>query len=135
SSDLIWSYEIARTKKPTNTGEEILIAEEFYLVARSRANTQENVYLTSESININRDKDRDTNKDVLPFDRIKTGNDLYAIQEHYSDGSSVHAYVWDGEGTHNPLQTTYINQETGELFLVISKENNAYDFFKSWRVH
>ncbi|MCM3140470.1 hypothetical protein M3573_19515 [Bacillus safensis] len=68
---------------------------------------------------------------TLPFDRLRENSDIVAIDVTYKDGGSEYIYVkWDGDNWTNDNQTVAINENTGDLFVVISEETTAEDHFE-----
>ncbi|WP_144666760.1 hypothetical protein [Bacillus altitudinis] len=68
---------------------------------------------------------------TLPFDRLRENTDIVAVDVTYKDGESEYIYVkWDGDDWTNDNQTVAINENTGDLFVVISEETTAEDHFE-----
>lgn len=103
----------------SNSISEMLIAEEFYIQISSSANKSESYIEGYE-------------KDLKPFDRLTRYKDITALIIEYQDGEKEEVYTkWVGDSNYkNPIQSSEVGLNTGDLYVVVSERNTAKSYFK-----
>jgi len=71
----------------------------------------------------------------LPIKRLHEHNDITQITINFEDGTNEHYFItWSEESEwNNEYQKSHINKHTGELFIVVDKDNTIEDYFK-WEI-
>ncbi|MCY7954716.1 hypothetical protein MOB72_08110 [Bacillus licheniformis] len=106
-------------RRASNSISESLSTEEIFLQVSSKANTTDANVCTWEG------------NDTLPFDRLQKHHDIVAIDVIFQDGSNEYIYgKWGGDSEYtNENQTVSVNENTGDLYLVISEKDNVQQHF------
>lgn len=68
---------------------------------------------------------------ITPFDRLRQFNDIVAVHIYYDDDSEDYVYLdWGGDADEiNEYQSTGLHTKTGELCIVVSKNNKVHKQF------
>lgn len=108
------------SRRAVNSISDSLSAEEVCIQISSKANCHKSFISTWHD------------GEVKPFDRLMKHDDITALCINYQDGKSEHIYVnWGGDSEYNnDYQSIAVNENTGDLYLVISKKKNVGDYFK-----
>ncbi|PJI12358.1 hypothetical protein CTV96_09425 [Bacillus altitudinis] len=106
-------------RRASNSVSGLTTAEEMFLQISAKANV------------ISAYEDTWDDQTTLPFDRILENTDICAVEITYEDGSSEYILVkWGEDDWTNEYQTVSINENTGDLYIVISGETTAEEHFE-----
>lgn len=103
----------------TNSVSDLLQAEEVFIQISSKVN-----HVSSYSLSLG---------SGTPFERLMQYGDITAVLINYEDGSEEYIFVDWSEGCeyNNLYQSSAVNEQTGDLYLVISPKETVESFFGS----
>ncbi|MED3792503.1 hypothetical protein P4571_08600 [Niallia alba] len=108
------------SRSASNSVSDYLTSEEVYLQLSSKANKYSTFTCTWHD------------GEVTPFERLLQHKDIVAIDINYEDGTNEYIYVkWKGESDYtNEIETVKMNDHTGDLYIVISENENVESYFR-----